>query len=200
MRPDGTRPRRLSSLKSVAGPAWSPDGRQIAFYLWRSPGGIWVINADGSGLRRLNARVGRVGVWSPAWSPAGDKIAFTTGAVDGSIYVINRDSSDQRRLTRRARTVCGIAWSPNGRKIVYEGAGGGGIHMINLDGTGERRVAPATGAEFGELSLSPDGRTIAYASNGNIYVMNADGSGRRQLTDTPEVDGAPLWSPKRVRR
>ena len=97
MNADGSGQRRLTRnpAEDII-PAWSPDGRKIAFE-WRRPG-IYVMNADGSGKRLLT----RNGVRSLVWSPDGRKIAFTGGDRNGSdVYVMNADGSGQRNLTRR---------------------------------------------------------------------------------------------------
>ena len=105
------------------GAAWSPDGRQIAFTRTRGPEGVPnqvnVMNADGSGQRRL-ARSGA----APRWSPDGRRIAFL-GRYDldfvhpgyrgyRDVYIMNADGSGQRRLTRTPRGihVARFAWSP----------------------------------------------------------------------------------------
>ena len=77
-------------------PAWSPDGRKIAF---GGDGEIYVMNADGRGLRRLTRNPASDG--SPAWSPDGRRIAFGSER-DGNleVYVMNTDGSGQRNLTR----------------------------------------------------------------------------------------------------
>ena len=92
-------------------PAWSPDGRKIAFSR-DGPGSndeIYVINADGSGQRRLT-QSGR----QPLWSPDGQKIAFRSKRNgNDDIYVMNPDGSGQRNLTRNpARVDDSLAWSP----------------------------------------------------------------------------------------
>jgi Tol biopolymer transport system component len=89
---DGSGQRMLTSVLSASA-AWSPDGRKIAFRGRRKPDasrGLRVINADGSGKRRL-ARKGR----DPAWSPDGRTIAFADSA---TIYVVNADGTGQRGL------------------------------------------------------------------------------------------------------
>jgi hypothetical protein len=82
-------------------PAWSPDGRKIAFVSERDRNyGIYVMNADGSGQRRLTGNADPNA--GQAWSPDGRKIAFLRpGGRTSELYVMNADGSGQRRLTQR---------------------------------------------------------------------------------------------------
>jgi WD40-like Beta Propeller Repeat len=162
-------------------------------------GVVYVMNADGSGKRRL----------APAfpgmrWSPDGQKIAFATWQDSTTdVYVMNADGTGQQRLTRNPTSdlLSGAdVWSPDGRKIVFErdhdGVNSDDIYVINADGSGQRRLT-----QHGHQPLwSPDGQKIAFQSkrNGNwdIYVMNPDGSGQRNLTRNPaRVDESLAWSP-----
>jgi TolB protein len=171
---DGTGERNLTGDGSSCCPSWSPDGRRIAFtHSWPPfPGGsleIHIMNADGSGRRRLL----RNGV-APLWSPDGERIMFVRlggpgrrGWAASYIYVMNADGSDPRRLTRMSEVNdSGPAWSPDGRKILF---------------VGER-----------DRGSRADGRR---SRNFEIYVINADGSGKRNLTRHPGFDFAPEWSP-----
>ena len=75
---------------------------------------------------------------------------------------------------------------------------GGRVSVVNADGTGERTLA-----DGGQAAWSPDGRRIVYTGppggppekRGDVYVMNADGSARRNLTRNPSFDGFPVCSP-----
>lgn len=163
---------------------WSPKASTIAFSSNRlDPPGtlpadrndeIYVINADGSGLRRLTggplqdeAPGSDV---NPAWSPKGDKIAFESNRTGmPEIWVMNADGSNQVRLTNFENditpnnvNVTKPTWSPKGDRIAFH-----------------RRVSAVQG-ERGHLQ---------------VYTMNADGSDVRQITftETPGSSGFPSW-------
>ena len=107
---------------------------------------------------------------------------------------MNADGSGQRRLTRDARNSATPAWSPDGRKIAFEGGrdGTNGVYVVNADGSGQRRLARNGRAP----AWSPDGRTIAFFSDTKIYLMNADGSEHRPLTKPlGGREGSLAWSP-----
>ena len=115
---------------------------------------------------------------------------------------MNADGSGQRRLTRNTSADIFPPWSPDGRKIAFDG--GGPIHVMNADGSG-KRLLTRNGGGPGPRVWSPDGRKIAFTGgdrNGwDVYVMNADGSGQRNLTRRPVDYGgngigpSPAWSP-----
>jgi Tol biopolymer transport system component len=201
MNPDGSDQRRLANggvpgCGHEAGPAWSPDGRRIAIVSdgqfttpTKPPYGfgetdIYVMNADGSGQRRLTRTAGSE--HSPAWSPDGRTIAFSGR---GGIYVMNADGSGRQNLAPGGLP----AWSPDGRKIAFVSSDG--IYVMNADGSGQRLLTRAA-VSYPALAWSPDGRRIAFVSNRQVWVMNADGSGQRSLTRTNGARNvAPAWSP-----
>src|SRR5580765_4216813 len=126
-------------LPGVQAPVWSPDGRRIAF-LSRRDGGkeIYVVNADGSGQRRLtgDARFpAYTGAKStPTWSPNGRQILFEGGpGAYRPVYVVNADGSGQRRLARNGSSP---AWSPDGRTIAF--FSDPKIYLMNADGSEHR--------------------------------------------------------------
>ena len=103
------------------------------------------------------------------------------------IYVMNADGSGSRRLTHKAGYNSAPAWSPDGRRIVFQSTRDGNreIYVMNADGSGKRNLTRHP-ARDGRPSWSPDGRRIAFVSDRDgrleAHVMNADGSGQRSLT------------------
>ena len=117
MNADGNNERRLTrSTAYGAGPAWSPDGKQILFSSdRRGRPEIYVMNADGSGIKRLTRNTEEAGVdISPSWSPDGKRITFVrrrTGASDDfEIDVANSDGTGIRPLTTNHAGYCCPDW------------------------------------------------------------------------------------------
>ena len=118
VRPNGSGRRRLSS---GASPAWSPDGRLIAF---ERKTGIWLIPPNGGQPRRV-APSGSC----PSWAPGGKRLAFVTAhyPAGGTLWIVNRDGSGRRRIA--AANPCFVAfendfpsppsWSRDGRSSFY---------------------------------------------------------------------------------
>lgn len=176
-----------------------PDGsgsRQIAFNS-RDAMGIWdifVVNADGSGLRNLT-RTAVEDIY-PAWNSARTRIAFVSARPPGGVFVMDASGSGMQHVyTEPDAFVEHLTWSPDGRSLAVEGGfqgTGRQIRRVDLDGSPSRVLINDGFAP----DWSPDGATIAFHlfSNGrnHVYVMNAaDGSDVRNLIEGLD----PSWSP-----
>jgi Tol biopolymer transport system component len=202
MRADGTGVVRLTTNRARdVVPAWSPDGRKIAFTSNRDGNReLYVMNADGSEQRRLTHDPARD--LFPTWSPDGHRIAFVReskpGTFAGPIHVVNADGSGERKLTKTRDGDCCLAWSPSGEWIAYV-SDDLEIYLLQPGGTGKKRL---TSNKAGDCcpAWSPDGKRIAFASNRKggggkyrIYVMNAHGTGQRQVSSLLSI--RPAFSP-----
>jgi TolB protein len=220
--PDGSDLTRLTNRKGVEGDAsWSPDGSKIAFACAKNPERppyeICVINADGSGFTQLTRH--RAFSISPAWSPDGTKIVYATdpGGERLRLYVMNADGSGKQRLTRNRKgtNYSDPQWSPDGATIAFGITKVGrtfrrfdsGIAVIDADDGGNlRRLTPRRGRDELNPNWSPDGASIAFEVNkrfdvrqSDIWLMNADGSGKQRLTKTKFYETFPVFSPDGTR-
>jgi Tol biopolymer transport system component len=214
MNADGDRQRRLTRQKGEPStqtglffqtePAWSPDGRRIAFASRRSGSfQIFVMRADGSGTRRLTSTT--ADDQNPTWSSDGSEIAFDRGS-PGDIYVMKTDGTQAHRIGDDFADEGDPAWSPNGRWIAFSrrtpGTTAREIWLVHPDGSGRHRLTRRSALSEAP-AWSPDGRQIAFStetSSGNedieIYtVALAGGSPRRLTSSVPTGAYEPSWSP-----
>lgn len=178
---------------------------------------IYVENAAGDALVDLSDN--DVMDQAPKFSPNGREIAFSSdrdadrsvGVLERAfeVYVMNEDGSEVRRLTNNPAWDGAPAWSPNGRRIVWQSCREGGkcdIRVMNADGSGKRDLTDNDHWD-GNPTWSPDGRRIVFFSDRerdkdlpvlkrgtDLYVMDSDGGGVRRLT-TSGINVAPDWSP-----
>jgi hypothetical protein len=187
-------------------PAWSPDGKRIAFRSFANEHyDIWVKNVDGTGLADLTDDV--AGDYDPAWSPDGSKIAFETDR-DGNpeVYVMDADGGNLVNLTNNAAEDTEPAWSPNGKQIAFVSTRGSDyeIWVMNADGSDQTNITNSPGFDH-DPAWSPDGRRILFATGradtfGDIYAMDPDGSNPVDISDhTPGLDATPTWAPNGTR-
>jgi len=204
MNADGSNRRNLTTNGIVApgGVSWSPDGRRIA--VAGIDGGLYPIGADGSGGRLLLNDPG----WAtaPAWSPDGTRLVVSAnpGLRDSGarLYVLRLSGGPARRLTHSRLIESDPKWSPGGKLIAYAGTDDHhtNIYVIRSDGTSRRRLTHRQVAEG--PAWSPDGKRIAFVvdpgfeiGKGEIFVMNADGSGQRRLTTGAQALPTLSWRP-----
>ena len=199
---DGSARRRLTTVKRDSGvidvdPAWSPDGRWIAFtHLVPMHPTIFLMRPNGTNRHELTA--GQV----PSWSPRGRELVFQGGDVNQPhLYLIAQNGSRRRQITRSSGSDNLPDWSPDGKQILF---------VSDRDGNEELYLTDATGARLRRLTRnpaydttpawSPDVRWIVFAEGHNrkdfaLYLVRPDGTAKRRLTP-PGVDAqVPSWQP-----
>ena len=195
VRPDGTHKLVVASVPGRS-PVLSPNGRRVLFLMgpWTSTV-LAVAEADGSKVRRLAG--GRTTAWNGAWSPDGRRVAYTCGDSTRvlQVHVANADGTGDHAVTRMPREEGSAqmpAWSPDGKRLAIQVSDvkshRAHIWVVDAAGGEARKLAPHAEAYLDEVpSWFPDGRRLAFQSDRGgsmqLWVMNADGTGARQLTE-----------------
>lgn len=209
---DGAGRRKVTSPPRGADdmqPDWSPDGSTIAFMRCdESSCRVFQVNARGKALKRLSA----CDCGSPAWSPNAKQLAVSRGfggvANDqvkfNEIFALDVAGGALRQITRVTASrpysadVDHPVWAPDGKRLVFEvhnsrtgePAGRRALFVINADGSAQRQLTPWS-LNGSDPDWSPNGKLITFRSvpgreqHGNLFTVNLDGSGLKQLTRYP---------------
>jgi TolB protein len=180
-------------------PAFSPDGRRIAFSMANEGNtDIYVVGAGGGFPQRLTTTPGID--TAPSFSPDGRSIAFESdrGGTQ-QIYVMNADGSGQRRISFTGGSHASPAWSPKGDLIAFSRWNGAtlSIGVVAPDGTGERMVT--NGWQDERPSWAPDGEFLVFQrtqqGSGQVwpYTVSLNGSEPKRLA-IPQAGSDPDWS------
>ena len=171
VRRDGTGLEALTDGRVHSGfPSYSADGTQIVYRVWgeaEKDYGLRILNLEDRTTRVLTTEADNL----PAWSPDGSRILFTrrVDAVNFDVFTIRPDGSDLLRLTTNRATDGHAVWTTDGRIMWNSGIYGFRDEAALYDNT--------------------------FQQYGQIFIMNADGSGKRMLTDSRWEDSMPLYIP-----
>jgi Tol biopolymer transport system component len=183
-------------------PVWSPDSREIAFAHSEAEGPqcIWVVGADGTGLRRLTDMSD---CYYPSWSPDAQSIAFLQGILRPCLYCVEPAGTKPARLVTRDCMVVSLgrwlAWSPDGKRLLFQSQAG---ELCTISPAGED-LSQVTRLPGGKESpdWSPDGTRIVFANREGerercrAWIVNADGTGLRELAEAAGATRV-LWQPR----
>jgi TolB protein len=210
-RPDGQDLRRLTTDPGFdACAAYSADGRRIAYCSGQGGGPVqvWTMKQNGTDKQQVTHMSG-VAIF-PDYSPDGSEIVFAAqpaGATARNIYVVPSEGGTPQQLTSVGNNVY-PAFSPDGSKIVFTSnrTGTSQVYVMNADGSGQTQLTFDPQPKDQVPDWSPDGSTIAYLADthgisdvvnpswGDIWVMNAEGSGQHPITSGATYYGT-AWSP-----
>lgn len=188
-------------------PAWSPDGRQLAFArLEGSALLLYVRAAEGSAERRLTDR--HDSEYDAVWTPDGRRLVFSLVATspnqgDLDVYTIAADGTDLRPV---AKTMAALSHeespsvSPDGRQVAFTSTSEGNqeLYVASIDGGPRRRLTDDPALDV-HPAWSPDGRRIAFATDRwgdfEIAVLDLENNAVTRLTESRGLDDYPAWSP-----
>ncbi|GAB4482677.1 MAG: hypothetical protein OHK0031_05390 [Anaerolineales bacterium] len=191
-------------IGNVVSPDFSPDGESIVFANRAADGptAIWMVDRAGKNPRLVYA--GPNTIVATAWSPDGKTIAFAMSVdlpTEYQIFLMDTNGQNVRQISHGLQGVGGsLDWSPDGKSLLIYAGPVGDKDIFRLEVATGLTTQLTRGGNNAASSYSPDGQYIVFNSLRNndqadLFIMRADGSELRQLTDNSEPDWQPHWEP-----
>lgn len=197
---DGYNPNTLlSSPQPLMSPAWSPDGRKLAYVSFENRRATVFIQDIATGKREELAAFSGIN-GAPAWSPDGQTMAVTLSR-DGNpeIYSMRLSDKTLKRLTVSASIDTEPVWSPDGSSIVFTSDRGGGPQLYRMPAQGGRAERITFEGNYNaSADFSPDGKTLAmvHGANGKYRIAIQDlASGQLRVLSDGSLDESPSFAP-----
>jgi TolB protein len=189
----------LSSAQPIISPAWSPDGRSLAYVSFEQGKAVVFLQDVASGQRRMVANY-KGSNSAPAFSPDGSRLVVTLSRDGGSqLYGMDLQGDRLQRLTNSGAIDTEATFSPDGRSLFFVSDRGGGPQVYRMPaGGGAAERVTFSGSYNISPALSPDGRTLAYINRagGAFKVMTMDlASGAVQSVSDTTDDESPSFAP-----
>jgi len=199
---DGYNPQVVArSRESLLSPAWSPDGRKIAYVSFESGNSNIYVQDITTGSRQLVEAHAKGINGAPAWSPDGTKLAVSLSYVGNpEIFVLDLATHKETRLTNNLAIDTEPDWSPDGQSIYFTSDRSGRPQIYKMPATGgaPERVS-FQGQNNAEADISYDGKQIAMVQgNGNVYriaVMDNSLGGQVRFLSPGPIDESPSFAP-----
>ena len=183
------------SSQPIMSPAWSPDGKRLAYVSFENRKSQLVVQDLSSGSRRVVASYpGHNG--APAFSPDGSKLAFASSQ-DGylNIYIMSSNGGAPYQLTRGAGNNTEPSWSPDGSSILFTSDRGGSPQVYRMDASGGN-VSLIGGR--GSAQVSGDGKTLVMINGNNNVVKQDIATGLNEVLSTSFLGESQSISPNGI--
>ena len=189
----------LASFEPIISPAWSPDGRRLAYVSFENKKPVVYVHSLADGKRQVAANF-KGSNSAPTWAPDGTRLAVSLSRDGGSqIFLVNADGSGVRRLAQSSGIDTEPVFSPDGRSIYFTSDRGGSPQIYRMPaGGGEAQRVTFDGTYNVSPRISPDGKVLAYIARngGKFQVATMDLASRQvQILTDSDKDESPSFAP-----